>query len=759
MRDLLFGARMAFAGGRDGVTRLVLTAVGVGIGVALLLLAAAVPGAAQARQERGDARYDITHELLPAADDTLLLSRFDTEFRDRPVRGRVVRPEGPRAPVPPGLSRLPGPGEVIVSPALAELLDSPDAELFAPRLGAAEVVDTIDPQGLTGPRELVFYLGSDSLDEDRALRLAAFGGAPGGEEFSPLLALLVIIVFVVLLLPIAVFLGAAVRFGGEHRERRLAALRLVGADRRMTRRIAAGEAATGALLGVAVGGVFFAVGRHLVPLVDLWNISVYADDVRPALPIVALIVVAVPAIAVGVALLALRRVAVEPLGVTRRSATTRRRWWWRLIPPLLGLALLHPLVTDVQQVGLGFTRYQIAAGAALLLIGAVTLLPWLVELLVRRLGAGPVGWQLAVRRLQADSAGPARLVSGIAVAVAGTIGLQMLFVAVQDRYTTDTGQDPTRASTQVQLYDVPGGLAVLDRLRAVAGVTGGTATLWTMATPQSPDPDRPDFLRVRIGDCAALAEYAHLDSCADGDVFHSVGAPDDDRAVEVVVPGARLVVGEAHTWTVPAAIRTVPARPSPGGWGWGLVLATPRAIDTGRLGPLGVDAFLVLDDDAPDTVERVRNVVAQISSQGAVTMLADTREADRFATIRRGLYLGTVVTLLLIGVSMLVGLLEQLRVRRRLLAMLVAVGSPRTTLALSALWQTVLPVLVGLTVAVLFGLALGAVLLRLVNLPITVNWPVIGVSTGLAAAAVLLVTALGLPAIGRLTSPAGLRSE
>ena len=51
-------------------------------------------------------------------------------------------------------------------------------------------------------------------------------------------------------MPVAVFIAAAVRFGGEARDRRLAALRLVGADRAATVRVAAGESALGALAGL-----------------------------------------------------------------------------------------------------------------------------------------------------------------------------------------------------------------------------------------------------------------------------------------------------------------------------------------------------------------------------------------------------------------------------------------------------------------------------------------------------------------------------
>ncbi|WP_446209895.1 FtsX-like permease family protein [Micromonospora sp. IBSANI012] len=746
--DLTMGARMAVGGGRDGWTRAVLTALGVGIGVALLLLAASVPGALDARQARGDARDDLRmgQELAPAA-NTLLVSMVETEFRGRPVRGRLVRPEGPDAPVPPGLTRLPAPGEAVVSPALRDLLDSPDGALFAPRLGGARATGTIADDGLAGPGEFAFFAGDDRLSTDRgATRLDRFGGGLPGEGFEPVLILLVAVIFVVLLLPIAVFLGAAVRFGGERRDRRLAALRLVGADAVMIRRIAAGEAAAGALLGVAVGGALFALGRQLVPLVTLFDLSVYASDVRPPLPLVAVVAVAVPTLAVLVSMVALRAVVVEPLGVTRRGVPARRRLWWRLLLPAVGLALLYPL-TGIRDDGSATTRYQVAAGAVLLLVGTVTLLPWATELLVRRLRGGPVGWQLAVRRMQLDSATSARLVNGIAVAVAGTIGLQMLFAGVAREFTTATGQDTSRAQVQVQLPAGPDTAAAVHRLVTAAGVSGAISTLTTVA-------DAGDLVQLRVGDCAALAEFARLDRCADGDVF-LVQAPE----AAAVAPGATLTVDGAARWRVPADARHVPSRPTPAGWEQREVLITPAALAGASLGELRGEVFLRLDPDAPDAVEHVRNAAATIDPTMAVTTLTAVRESDRFADVRRGLYIGVMVTLLLIAASMLVGTLEQLRERRRLLAMLVAVGTRRTTLGWSVLWQTAVPVLVGLALAVVFGLGLGAALLRMVQAPVTVAWPVVGLSVALGALTVLLVTGLSLPVLFRLTRPDGLRTE
>src|SRR5690606_17500948 len=121
---------------------------------------------------------------------------------------------------------------------------------------------------------------------------------------------------------------------GERRDRRLAALRLVGSDGGMTRRIAAGEALGGALLGLLFGTGFFLAGRELAASVEVFRISVFPSYLSPS-PLLALVVaVAVPAAAVLVTLLALRGVVIEPLGVVRTARPARRRLWWRLLLPL-----------------------------------------------------------------------------------------------------------------------------------------------------------------------------------------------------------------------------------------------------------------------------------------------------------------------------------------------------------------------------------------------------------------------------------------
>ncbi|MEU5247452.1 ABC transporter permease, partial [Streptomyces asoensis] len=236
-QDLALGARFALAGGREGWVRMTLTAVGVGIGVALLLLCTALPNVFAARDRVEHARFDFTFtdKAPPKADDTFLIADTDTTWHDDDIRGRIVEPEGARAPLPPGVDSFPGAGEMVVSPALEDLLASDGAELLRQRL-PYKITGTIGESGLIGSHELAYYAGASGLkltDVSPVHRLTRYGEPDtASEKTDPVLLLMILVVFVVLLTPVAVFIAAAVRFGGERRDRRLAALRLVGRRRR-----------------------------------------------------------------------------------------------------------------------------------------------------------------------------------------------------------------------------------------------------------------------------------------------------------------------------------------------------------------------------------------------------------------------------------------------------------------------------------------------------------------------------------------------
>ncbi|WP_129786879.1 ABC transporter permease [Promicromonospora panici] len=773
--DLALGMRLSVGGGRSGWARLTMIAVGVGLGVTMLVVAASIPAVLEARADRAADRSVESQQPLSLSSPTLLTTEIRSVFHDQAVNGRMLQPEGDGAPLPPGVSRQPAPGEVIVSPALDRLLASDDGAALQGRWGD-RVVGTIGEEGLAGPGELTFYLGTDRLTAGTANRIQSFGGAETYEEgVDVVLMLLALVGMVVLLLPVAIFVSTAVRFGSENRDRRLAALRLVGADVGMTRRIAAGETLAGTLLGLAVGAVLYVVAGQVAGYVVPGNMSFYPGDFRPLPTLAVLVVVLVPVTTVLVTLSALRQVLVEPLGVVRRGSERRRRFWWRPVFPVLGVALLHPLVTGLDD-SLG-NQVMIVAGLVFLLVGVALILPWLVEAAVRRLHGGGVAWDLAVRRLQLDSETAVRAVSGIAVSVAGLIALQGLVGAI-GALSAESQADTSRF--QASVLDIyPGAEADEVWVRELSQAEGveavGTLTsVWVWPDPGAEGgagagdgPASGGEILVESGTCEVLAQEAQLGACADGDTF--VVAPD---GTAVPAAGSSYVLadgsgegtgdgtGDGTLWTLPASAETV-APPKGGvaamGGAPARILVTPAALGGIKLEPESVTAYAALDPAVPDALEHLRTAAGEVDPRAYASPIAQSTAA--LGDIRQVLLVGTVALLVMIGASMLVNVIEQLRERRQLLAVLVAFGTRRRTLSGSVLFQVAIPVVLGLALAVLTGSGLALALQTAVEAPLTFDWAGVGATSGAAALVVLLTTAAGLPLLWHLTRPGNLRNE
>ncbi|MFI6699767.1 FtsX-like permease family protein [Streptomyces sp. NPDC050509] len=785
-RDLALGVRFAAVGGREGWTRTALTALGVGLGVALLFFAASVPHVIDARAERSDARTtaDATaRSPVPRADTTLLHLDVSTEYRGDTVRGTLLRPDGAHPPVPPGVAELPRPGEMVVSPALRELLGSPGGARLKDRLGH-RIAGTIGDHGLSDPSELAFYAGSDTLTPAKGgTRTAGYGFASAPVTPDGVLVALITLICVVLLVPVTVFMATAVRFGGERRDRRLAALRLVGADIRTTRRIAAGEALFGAVLGLLTGVALFLAVRPFAGGIQVWNLSAFPADLVPLPGVAALIVVAVPALAVAVTLVALRAVTIEPLDVVRDTGPRARRLWWRLLFPAAGLAVLVLIRTG--RTGDGgrlpgdavpyMAPYPIATGAVLLLVGLTALLPWLVDAVVARLRGGPVSWQLAVRRLQLNSGAATRAVSGITVAVAGAVALQMLFAGVHQDFRGTTRENAARANLDVEApYGDPALAARLtDRLEALPEV--GTVLAVTEEYVVRPGPVARGAIQptssLTVAPCATLRRLAALPSCRDGDTFvaHIPGnGEQNDWADETARPGRPVDLdtgsGSAEDgskpllWTLPASARTVQALPGLHGTRETGILATPAAVDPRLLTGSRTRAVLRMADRSPAAEERVRNAVAQVEPSLRVASAQVVERDKAYASARTALLVAGTATMAVIALSMLVAQIEQLRERRSLLSALTAFGTRRSTLAWSVLWQTAVPVVIGTALATAGGLVLGVVMLDMMGKPYTGWWAGLPLA-GAGAVAILLVTVATLPVLWRMVRPEGLHVE
>ncbi|MFD9740265.1 FtsX-like permease family protein [Umezawaea sp. NPDC059074] len=761
VNDLALGVRIALGSGRSSWRRLALTGVGVGLGMAVLLVGASMPTAFAERQARQDLSRVVQEEKRPPGAEALYRVYATEHYRGDEIMGSYVFPEGPRAPIPPGLQRIPGDGEIVLSPALADLLASPEGDLLRPRF-PQEVVGTIGQEGLIGPNHLLFIAGDSTIPHTVLTAYYGFGtsAATVKNRTEPWYWVLGLVGAVVLLLPVLVFVTIGTRLAGPERERRLAALRLLGAGTWQVRRIATGDALAGAVAGLALGAGFFLVLRAFVERLELFGVSMFASDLTPDPVLGGLVVVVVPVLSVLTALVTMRGSVVDPLGVVRRSAPVRRRLWWRVVPTLVGVGLLARQAEAFVQRPSTLHSGSALAALALLLLGIPLLLPWLVERSIGRLRGGAPSWQIAVRGLQLDSGSAARLVGGVAVVLAGGITLQTLMIGqeatVLDR--ANSAEDRSHLVVYLEGNASERGDELAERLRAAIGVTSAAAEKWFTVRKSE-----QDTFQVAVASCDSLRVRLRIDGCQDGDAFRVVGS----APIEVLpVPGDRVellgtstpvrVVGE---WTVP----DMPAVEwkDTGQEVSGILLTPAAARGVGAVVRSSV-LMVTLDPSSPDVVDRARAALGPIGRQEFARQSGPPDvegPAAEYRTLRRLLLAGSLVVVALAGAGLLVLALEQVRTRRRPLAVLAAGGVPRSTLAWSLLWQNAVPLVLAVVVAVVVGSGTGLLVQRASHTPLTLDLAGIGVLTAAIVAVVLLVTACTLPAVRRATGATGLRAE
>ncbi|MDG4805023.1 FtsX-like permease family protein [Micromonospora sp. WMMD980] len=396
--------RLAVAGGREALVRLAAVAAAVAIGTGLLLTTVAGVHATNAQLGRYAAMYP--QETPGGAADPLLWStRFDY-FHGAQIQRVDVAATGPSAPTPVGVPRVPGPGEWYASPALRKLLATTPADQLGDRYPGRDL-GAVGPAGLTSPESLLILVGGTPEQVGALDRVRKVTRVAGNEAPLPETAIDLILGVVVggLLFPVLIFIGTATRLGAARREQRFASMRLVGATPRQISVVAAVEAALAATVGAAVGFALFLAFRGQLAEIPFTGMPYFPGDLALGVPDVLVVALGVPAGAAVAARVALRRVRISPLGVTRR-VTPRPPRAYRLIPLVLGLAglglgLLYRPVT-----GDGQTALFLSA-LLLVMTGLVTGGPWLTMVGARAMAAraGRPATLIAARRL-ADTPRP-----------------------------------------------------------------------------------------------------------------------------------------------------------------------------------------------------------------------------------------------------------------------------------------------------------------------------------------------------------------
>src|SRR3954470_20009993 len=171
------GLRLAVTGGRAVVARSALIASAVAVGVALLLTTLAASHAFQAQNQRYawlQTGFPGVHGTQPAAASTadpLWWSLRRDAYQGKEIGRLDLAPTGPDAPVPPGLSSLPRPGQYYASPAMVDLLRRVPRPELADRYPGV-LAGTLGDDALPAPNTLLIVIGR------RPAEVAALGGRP-----------------------------------------------------------------------------------------------------------------------------------------------------------------------------------------------------------------------------------------------------------------------------------------------------------------------------------------------------------------------------------------------------------------------------------------------------------------------------------------------------------------------------------------------------------------------------------------------------
>jgi hypothetical protein len=745
------GLRLTFGSGRDAALRLLVTAAAVALGVGLLLAALAGVNGLHAQTDRG-AWLDTSAQAsspTSASDRLWWLSSTD-QFGNQAIDRVDVAAAGTNAPIPPGISHLPGPGEYYASPALTTLLKSEPANELRDRYPGHQI-GTIGAAVLPSPNSLIIVIGHTARQLSQvpgAIKVGAIQRTPANcyacqstVGSGPVLQFILVGGAIGLLLPVLILIATASRLSAARREERFAAMRLVGATPHQISVVSAVEASIAAVSGVAVGFALFFAFRPLLIHVPFTGAPFAQGDLSLGWIDIVLAVIGVPVAAVVSARLALRRVQISPLGVNRRT-TSRPPRIVRIIPLFAGIAELAYFDAAGKPGAVGSQLLELLVGFVLLIVGLVLAGPWFTtagsRLMVKR--AGRPATLIAGRRLLDNPKAAFRFISGLVIALfvaSAMIGALTSIAAVASSSGggsagRDTLAEPfcsfstLNCPASAEVPSVSG--RVLAELRTTPGVRSVTVVHQSPSQVPQMNSFRNSFGVVA---CAQLAKTPAIGKCALGTTVASVGyflsnvLGHNSHASSTVWPSADISVASA-------------AR-------------------------LPVDAVVVATDGSSSSLERARTALERVFPLQGTPVAVDAfnpSTARLLAMIQDMTDVMIVASLIIAACSLAVNIVAGLGERKRPFSLLRLTGVPTALLHRVVALESALPLFLVSAVSIVVGLVSAALYLHsqvgiAFRIPGTAYWAtVIG---GLAASLAIIATTF--PLLNRMTGPEVARND
>ncbi|MBB3662809.1 MULTISPECIES: FtsX-like permease family protein [Prauserella salsuginis group] len=717
----------------DGRTRVsaILIAVGVAVATALVLLLVSLPGATESRADRS-AWQQFGEPSSGGASLELAASEDITPDGRQIQRVDVAALADPaQIDLPPGIDRLPAPGEALLSPELADAVDHTPGSQLGERFGANAGV--LGDDALAYPEQLVALVGH-APDDMPAAAAPQAGFNPGGQGPDPLLGLLAGVGVVVLTVPSMVLVASAARLIAARRERRLAAFRLAGATPRQVIAMVTAEtaiaAAGGALLGWAVSPLLRQAATTVPWGGGTWQAS---DFVLGAVPTVAIVVV-VPLLVVLAAAFGLRRVLSTPLGAAG-GHEPKPLHWWRLVPLPVSGALFAFLATTAES---QFEATLLLLSMAMV-IGSLTLAgPWLTSaiggMFVRR-WRRPSGL-LAGRRLRDDPRGAYRATAGVVLAVfTGSMALTVL---------------PSIEGQAGALREYADGVLYVDvdqdSLQRIAADTNEALARYGQDERAVAIGDAflgNDNAYARVVDCDAAEQLLAVDMRGACEGTPGVYTPYPDVSRDELTVSAEFdQPGTSLPADVPVRPMTAESELAPE------VIVDPAVIPS----DFTPNAGTVAVPSTPANADVVRTALA--SAAGGLPVQSRQARLDgqlsQLDDLQRVTVIGLLAASILGGCSAAISTAGSVLDRRRTFGALMAAGTPVRVLARALRAEAALPALVATVGAGVAGTLVGIGLFAVVDDGTEVLTPWLAAPVVLGIGVALIASSVCAPALRRV---------
>ncbi|MFF3320872.1 ABC transporter permease [Streptomyces sp. NPDC002889] len=760
MREFLLGLRLLFGAGRGNRIRFFLMAAGGSIGVCCLALVLTIPQILDAHDGRSAAREPQSTSAQPAG-STLILQRSDPYGSRTFTRVFVAKGAKGTDKTPPGLSELPDPGQVFVSPRVHELLrDQPTVKGLLP----GHEKGVIGPAGLAHPDELFAYIGTTRdriADEGRALQGFGYSYAPFPAVEPSTLTNLRFALGTLVLLPLGIFLSVCARLSAAGRTRRLASLRLLGLSVKGTQRVNAAETVVAALLGALLGLGEYWLLNQVMTRTGLPSLRWYPDDGALSATTIAVCLIGCPVLAWFVGRASARDAAANPLAVRRTAAPGRpAKWGGLLLVSGLGIVIGYCGTGLIGRPAnsIGPNALLIPAGILLTGLGLVRTLPLISYTLARRLArtTQSLTLNLAMRRNEVEPGSTMRVVTGLVLLVFAASLAQGVLIQLKQ---------VTRPSAPVQDYSLPLSAITAEQQRDLSRLPGVRAHALIMDSwvdLDLPDGVLPSQTTALLATCEQLAEMVkRSEGCEDGKVMQlfdpnsSVGSD--------LVPGTsfpfRFEGGKRKDLniTLPSE-RVVHSAYSPSAAGSATLLLPPSTLPSDAR-PETARLVLVSTSD-PAQVRKVLDGIAAIAPIAEIELIGvNIQGLQQIAVIETLLALGMIMGLVIGAAAFLVSVTDRAVERRAQVTAITLIGARTRTMRTVQCVQVVLPLSIGLVLALVTGkLAESSYLITGGS---EIYWDVAGTPLlALAAAGVAAAAALGsMPLVGRRIDPELIRRD